>query len=169
MCQATADRDVSFCIARNGAPRRRQRAHCFYEVARIVKTAELRRAHSPQGSRGAPSKSPHPAGVGRVASSLFIFLSEEVKTKRPRGCMFGAKARRTTMATLRKYVSTRARPEQVWDAIRDIGALHTRLVPGFVTDTRLEPGARIVTFASGVTVREPIVTIDEDEKRLVWS
>ena len=60
-------------------------------------------------------------------------------------------------------------PTQVWDAIRDIGALHTRLVPGFVVATRLEPGARIVTFANGVTVREPIVTLDEPARRLVWS
>jgi carbon monoxide dehydrogenase subunit G len=73
------------------------------------------------------------------------------------------------MATVRKEIVTRARPDQVWDAIRDIGALHTRLVPGFVTDTRLEPGARVVTFANGVTVREPIVTLDDAAKRLVWT
>jgi len=73
------------------------------------------------------------------------------------------------MARVRKEVVTRAGPDQVWDAIRDIGALHTRLVPGFVTMTRLEPGARIVTFANGVTVREPIVTLDEAGRRLVWS
>ena len=73
------------------------------------------------------------------------------------------------MATVRKEVVTRARPDQVWEIIRDIGALHTRLVPGFVTDTRLEPGARIVTFANGLTVREPIVTLDEAARRLVWT
>jgi hypothetical protein len=73
------------------------------------------------------------------------------------------------MATVRKDIITRARPEQVWDAIRDIGALHTRLVPGFVIDTRLEPGARRVTFANGLTVREPIITLDELTRRLVWS
>jgi hypothetical protein len=73
------------------------------------------------------------------------------------------------MATVRKEVRTRARPDQVWDAIRDIGALHTRLVPGFVVDTRLEPNARIVTFANRVTVREPIVTLDEAAMRLVWT
>ena len=63
---------------------------------------------------------------------------------------------------------TRARPDEVWDAIRDIGALHTRLVPGFVVDTRLEPGARIVTFGNGMVVKEPIVDIDEADRRLVW-
>ena len=73
------------------------------------------------------------------------------------------------MATVRKQIFTRARPDQVWDAVRDIGALHTRLVPGFVTDTHLEPGARIVTFANGVTVCEPIITIDDAARRLVWS
>jgi hypothetical protein len=56
----------------------------------------------------------------------------------------------------------------VWDAIRDIGALHTRLVPGFVVDTRVEPGARVVTFANGMVIREPIVAIDDESRRLVW-
>src|SRR5688572_33324924 len=73
------------------------------------------------------------------------------------------------MASLRKEISTRADPDKVWDAIRDIGALHTRLVPGFVIDTRLEPGARIVTFANGMVVREPIVDINDDARRLVWA
>jgi carbon monoxide dehydrogenase subunit G len=73
------------------------------------------------------------------------------------------------MASVRKEILTKARPDDVWAAIRDVGALHTRLVPGFVTDTRLEPGARIVTFGNGMVVREPIVTIDDDSKRLVWS
>lgn len=73
------------------------------------------------------------------------------------------------MATVSKEIVTKASAEAVWDAIRDIGALHTRLVPGFVTDTKLEPGARIVTFGNGMVVREPIVTLDEDARRLVWS
>jgi carbon monoxide dehydrogenase subunit G len=73
------------------------------------------------------------------------------------------------MASIRKEIETRARPEDVWAAIRDIGALHTRLVPGFVVDTQLEPGARIVTFGNGMTVREPIVDVDDKARRLVWS
>jgi hypothetical protein len=73
------------------------------------------------------------------------------------------------MATIRKEITTTAKPDQVWAAIQDIGALHTRLVPGFVVNTKLEPGARIVTFANGITVRERIVTIDDQAKRLVWS
>jgi carbon monoxide dehydrogenase subunit G len=73
------------------------------------------------------------------------------------------------MSSLQKQIKVNARAEQVWDVMRDIGALHTRLVPGFVLDTRLEPGARIVTFANGLVVREQIVTIDDDARRLVWS
>jgi len=72
------------------------------------------------------------------------------------------------MSSIRKEITTSAPSDRVWDAIRDIGALHTRLVPGFVVDTRLEPGARVVTFANGVQVREPIVAVDEQARRLVW-
>ena len=54
-------------------------------------------------------------------------------------------------------------------AIADIGALHSRLVPGFVVDTKLEPGARVVTFGNGMVVREPVVTIDGASRRLVWT
>jgi hypothetical protein len=73
------------------------------------------------------------------------------------------------MASIRKEIFTKARPADAWDALRDVGALHTRLVPGFVTDTRLEPGARVVTFGNGMVVRELIVAIDDDQRRVVWS
>jgi carbon monoxide dehydrogenase subunit G len=73
------------------------------------------------------------------------------------------------MASIRKEIQTRAKPEDVWDAIRDVGALHTRLVPGFVVDTRLVPGERIVTVGNGMTIREPIVDVDDAARRLVWS
>jgi carbon monoxide dehydrogenase subunit G len=73
------------------------------------------------------------------------------------------------MASIRREIVTQASPQRVWDAIRDVGALHTRLVPGFVVDTQLEPGARIVTFGNGMVVKEPIVDIDDDARRLVWA
>jgi carbon monoxide dehydrogenase subunit G len=72
------------------------------------------------------------------------------------------------MGSIRRQIVTSAKPEAVWDAIRDIGALHTRLVPGFVIDTKLEPGARVVTFGNGMVVKEPIVDIDDGQRRLVW-
>lgn len=73
------------------------------------------------------------------------------------------------MGSIRKEIALAARPDDVWDAVRDIGALHTRLVPGFVVETKLEADARIVTFANGMRIREPIVAIDEQHRRLVWS
>ena len=73
------------------------------------------------------------------------------------------------MASIRKEILLDVRAEDVWDAVRDVGALHTRLVPGFVTDTRLEKGARIVTFGNGMVVRELIVDLDDTARRLVWS
>src|SRR6266403_1398835 len=69
------------------------------------------------------------------------------------------------MASIRKEILLDARAEDVWDAVRDIGALHIRLVPGFVTDTRLEEGARIVTFGNGMVVRELIVDLDDQARR----
>jgi len=63
-----------------------------------------------------------------------------------------------------------ARPlADVWDALADVGALHTRLAPGFVTDCRLEDGARVVTFANGIVARELIVAVDAGRRRVAWS
>jgi polyketide cyclase/dehydrase/lipid transport protein len=73
------------------------------------------------------------------------------------------------MASIRKEIQTSASPEQAWAALRDVGALHTRLVPGFVADTRLEPGVRIVTFGNGMVIREPIIDINDEVRRVVWS
>jgi len=73
------------------------------------------------------------------------------------------------MASIRKEIQTAATVDQVWDALRDVGALHTRLVPGFVVDTRLEPGERIVTFGNGMVVREQILDINDELRRVAWS
>jgi carbon monoxide dehydrogenase subunit G len=73
------------------------------------------------------------------------------------------------MATLHDSVHIAASADAIWDAARDVGALHTRLVPGFVVDTQLEGSVRRVTFGNGQVVREPIVTIDDERRRLVWT
>ena len=73
------------------------------------------------------------------------------------------------MASIRREVFIEARPETAWSALRDVGALHTRLVPGFVVDTRLEEGARVVTFGNGMVARELIVDVDDEQRRVAWS
>jgi hypothetical protein len=73
------------------------------------------------------------------------------------------------MATLHKEIHIDARPEAIWDAARDVGALHTRLVPAFVVDTQLEGNARTVTFGNGMVVRELIISVDDQRRRLAWT
>ena len=73
------------------------------------------------------------------------------------------------MASIRKEIHTSASPEQAWDALHDVGALHTRLVPCFVVDTRLEPGGRIVTFGNGMVMRELIIDVNDELRRVAWS
>ncbi len=73
------------------------------------------------------------------------------------------------MATIRKEIEIERSKEFVWDAIRDVGAIHERLVPGFVVDCKLEGDSRIVTFANGMVVRELIVAVDDETCRHAWS
>jgi len=73
------------------------------------------------------------------------------------------------MASIRKEIPLDVSADYAWAALRDIGALHHRLVPGFVVDTKLEDGARVVTFGNGLVVRELIVDLDDESRRLAWS
>jgi hypothetical protein len=73
------------------------------------------------------------------------------------------------MASIHKDFSIDAPAHEVWDALRDFGALHTRLAPDFVTDCKLEDGARNVTFANGTTARELLVDCDDERRRLVYA
>jgi len=73
------------------------------------------------------------------------------------------------MASIHKDIILDASPADVWDAVRDFGAVHTRLVPGFVLDSRLDGNARIVTFSNGTVARELLVDCDEERRRLVYA
>lgn len=77
------------------------------------------------------------------------------------------------MATVAKETIINADPAEVWDAVRDFGALHSRVAPGLVIDTKVLSGTpwpvREVTFASGLRLRERIVSVDDNGRRLVWS
>ena len=73
------------------------------------------------------------------------------------------------MATICKEAQIARDASFVWDAIRDVGAIHRRLVPGFVVDCRLEGDSRFVTFANGMAAREIIVSVDDRTRRHAWS
>ena len=73
------------------------------------------------------------------------------------------------MASIHKDIRIEAPAHEVWDAVRDFGALHRRLVPGFVLDTQLDGEARIVTFASGTVARELLIDCDDARRRLAYA
>lgn len=73
------------------------------------------------------------------------------------------------MATLRKQIALDAGATNVWTAMRDFGAVHTRVAPGFLTDLKMDDGDRIVTFFNGLVARERLVTLDDENCRLVYS
>jgi hypothetical protein len=73
------------------------------------------------------------------------------------------------MASITREIMIDAPPDDVWDALRDFGALHQRLVPGFVTDCHLERDIRTITFFNGAVAREMLVAVDNDTRRLVYS
>jgi hypothetical protein len=77
------------------------------------------------------------------------------------------------MASIHHQTFIAADPDEVWSAARDVGRLHDRLVPGFVTATEMLAGegapVRRVTFVNGRVVDETIVSIDDAARRLVWT
>ena len=73
------------------------------------------------------------------------------------------------MATVHKEISIAAAPADVWAAVRDVGAVHERLVPGLVVATVLDGDVRTVTFANGMVVREQIVTVDDGARCLAYA
>ena len=73
------------------------------------------------------------------------------------------------MASIQREFLIDAHPDEVWSAVRDFGAVHRRLAPGFVVDSRLDGDARIVTFHNGTVAREPLVDCDNERRRLVYS
>jgi carbon monoxide dehydrogenase subunit G len=73
------------------------------------------------------------------------------------------------MASIHREIAVDAQPDDVWAAVRDFGAVHQRLVPGFVIDARLDGDVRIVTFHNGTIAHEPLVDCDDTRRRLVYS
>jgi hypothetical protein len=73
------------------------------------------------------------------------------------------------MGSVRKEILVNISPEKVWEAVRDVGAVHKRLTPGLVTEVEIEGDVRTLTFPNGATARELIVSIDDEERRLAYA
>ena len=73
------------------------------------------------------------------------------------------------MASIHKELLIEAPARDVWDAVRDVGAVHKRLAQQFVVDTRLDGDSRLVTFADGSVVRERIVDVNDSTRRVAYA
>lgn len=73
------------------------------------------------------------------------------------------------MASIHREILIDSTPDAVWAALRDVGEVHSRLAPGFVTDTRVEGDIRTVTFADGTVVDELIVDLDDRARRIAYA
>jgi Polyketide cyclase / dehydrase and lipid transport len=72
------------------------------------------------------------------------------------------------VASIRKQVTIDVGPDTAWAALRDYGALH-ELATGFVVATEMDGNDRLVTFGNGAVLRERLISIDEDLRRVSWA
>jgi hypothetical protein len=73
------------------------------------------------------------------------------------------------VATISKEITVSIAPADAWDAIRDFGNAHKRLFPNMLHETTLEGEERVVTFRDERSVRETLVTSDDESMRLVYA
>jgi hypothetical protein len=57
----------------------------------------------------------------------------------------------------------------VWDAVRDVGAVHRRLLPGRVLDADVDGDVRTLVMPDGHVVRELIVDVNDETRRLAYA
>ena len=72
------------------------------------------------------------------------------------------------MGSVRQEIVVDSCPDQVWDAIRDVGAVHRRLLPGRVLDAVVEGDVRTLLMPDGHRVEELILDVDDDARRLAY-
>jgi hypothetical protein len=72
------------------------------------------------------------------------------------------------MGSITRSVRVKTAAPEVWEAMRDYGAVDTRVAPGFVVDSKLDGADRVVKFSSGAVARERLVSLDDNRRRLVY-
>jgi hypothetical protein len=73
------------------------------------------------------------------------------------------------MAYFQQSIAVNVAANVAWDALRDVGNLHTRLVRGFVVECQFDGQNRRLTFVNGVTAAERIVAVHDQDKRVSWA
>lgn len=73
------------------------------------------------------------------------------------------------MATLKRDILVASGTEPVWQKLRAFDQVHTAVAPGFLTNLTMDKADRIVTFFNGLLARERLVTLDDDNCRLVYA
>jgi hypothetical protein len=73
------------------------------------------------------------------------------------------------MAYFRKEIDIAVPCAHAWEALRDVGALHTRLVRGFVLECEFDGRARRIKFANGLTTVERIIAVSDEDQRVSWT
>ena len=72
------------------------------------------------------------------------------------------------MASIIRDITVAAAPETVWQAVRDVGNAH-QLFVGVLTDCRMGNGERTVTFANGMVLRELILDVNDEHRRVAYT
>ncbi|MEV0900497.1 SRPBCC family protein [Actinoplanes sp. NPDC049802] len=73
------------------------------------------------------------------------------------------------MATVRVETVLSVPVQQVWEAVADVGAVHRRMLPRRVLTTRIDGAHRILTMPDGTEVRELIVAVDHELRRMAYT
>jgi hypothetical protein len=72
------------------------------------------------------------------------------------------------MASIHKQTALEVDCETAWAVLRQVGEAHKLFAP-VLTDGRLNGDTRTVTFANGMVVREQILDVDNERKRVAYT
>ncbi len=72
------------------------------------------------------------------------------------------------MASIHHQVAVEVGGDKVWAALRLVGEAHKLFAPVLV-DAHLEGEIRTVRFANGMVVRERIIDVDDERRRVAYS
>jgi hypothetical protein len=72
------------------------------------------------------------------------------------------------MASIYKEVAVEVDPEKAWSALRRVGEAHKLFAPVLV-EGQLNGETRTVKFANGMVVRERILDVDDQKRRVAYT